>query len=426
MLRFCRIINLNGKINMMHIELNEDVKYIINRLKKAGFEAYAVGGCIRDSIMGLSPGDWDITTNAKPYEIKRYFKRSIDTGIEHGTVTLLINKNAYEVTTYRVDGKYSDGRHPDGVMFCSSLTEDLKRRDFTINAMAYNDDEGLIDSFGGSEDIKKRTVRCVGDPNERFLEDGLRMLRAVRFCAVLDFKMEKNTYEAIKLLHKRLSSVSSERIFIELDKILRSKHPEYIRFIFESGLYKYCFREFDKIDISDIELLVYAGDLPNKRYMRWAAFMRNLDVGTIKAILRGLKADNESINKTSVLAQFIKEDIPDSKSGLKRLLLKIGKELLEAVIIIKSSKLAKYDAKLGYLDAKQLEKIKNNLNEIYKYNEPYSIDMLDIDGSTLINLGIKEGPQIGIILKKLLEQVIERPEINSRDILLGCVKDIMS
>ena len=184
----------------MYIELPEKVKRIINTIQSAGYEAYAVGGCIRDSILGRTPDDWDITTSAQPMQVKALFGHTIDTGIVHGTVTVMLEKEGFEVTTYRIDGKYEDGRHPKEVIFTPSLEEDLKRRDFTINAMAYNEKEGMIDLFGGREDMRAGKIRCVGDAAQRFSEDALRIMRAVRFSAQLGYQIEQNTAEAIKLL----------------------------------------------------------------------------------------------------------------------------------------------------------------------------------------------------------------------------------
>ena len=175
----------------MHIHLPDKVKKIIETIESGGYEAYAVGGCVRDSILGRVPDDWDITTSASPQEIKNLFRRTVDTGIQHGTVTVIMEREGFEVTTYRIDGEYEDSRHPKEVTFTSNLTEDLKRRDFTINAMAYNDREGLVDAFGGIKDMKARLVRCVGNPRERFGEDALRMMRAVRFSAQLGYGMEE-------------------------------------------------------------------------------------------------------------------------------------------------------------------------------------------------------------------------------------------
>lgn len=208
----------------MILEIPKNAEIILHILEKAGYEAYVVGGCVRDSILGRSPDDWDITTSAKPEQVKALFHRTVDTGLQHGTVTVLMEKEGYEVTTYRVDGEYEDGRHPKEVTFTASLKEDLKRRDFTINAMAYNPSSGLVDLFGGLEDIERKIIRCVGDPLERFTEDALRIMRAVRFSAQLGFTIEEETRKALKVLAPNLKHVSAERIQVELVKLLMSPH----------------------------------------------------------------------------------------------------------------------------------------------------------------------------------------------------------
>ena len=234
------------------VQLPEDVKTIITTLEKAGYEAYAVGGCIRDSVLGRTPGDWDITTSARPDDIKKAFRRTVDTGIEHGTVTVLLGDNAYEVTTYRVDGDYKDLRHPAEVTFTSSLEEDLKRRDFTINAMAYNEAAGLVDLYGGQNDLERKLVRCVGDPDERFNEDALRILRAVRFAAQLDFEIEAGTKAAVARHAANLSAVSKERILTELSKLICSAHIEKAVMLDELGLSEYIAEGFALTDLPHI------------------------------------------------------------------------------------------------------------------------------------------------------------------------------
>ena len=212
----------------MIINLPEDVRHIINKLADEGYEAYAVGGCVRDSVIGRVPDDWDITTSARPEDVKRIFRRTVDTGIEHGTVTVMIGREGYEVTTFRIDGEYKDSRHPENVEFTASLKEDLKRRDFTINAMAYNEQEGIVDLFGGMDDIQSGIIRCVGNPADRFAEDALRMLRAVRFSAQLGYDIDKDTAAAIEELAGTIAAVSKERIHTEIGKTIMSSHPEYI------------------------------------------------------------------------------------------------------------------------------------------------------------------------------------------------------
>ena len=227
------------------IKMPGKVNKIIGVLQEAGFEAYAVGGCIRDSLLGRTPNDWDITTSAKPMEVKALFSHTIDTGIQHGTVTILLDREGFEVTTYRIDGEYEDGRHPKEVSFTGSLEEDLKRRDFTINALAYNETAGLIDIFEGQKDLKDGIIRCVGNAEERFTEDALRMLRAIRFSAQLGYRIEENTLAAIHKLAGNLEKISAERIQTELLKLMVSPHPDYLRTAYECGVTKVFFPEFD-------------------------------------------------------------------------------------------------------------------------------------------------------------------------------------
>lgn len=231
--------------NTTMIELPERVKEILDTIMEAGYEAYAVGGCIRDSILGRKPNDWDITTSASPYEIKELFRRTVDTGIQHGTVTVMMDKEGFEVTTYRIDGDYKDGRHPSEVTFTASLKEDLRRRDFTINAMAYNEQNGLVDIFGGMQDIADGVIRCVGEPRERFSEDALRIMRAVRFSAQLGYQIEEKTKAAIEELAPTLKKISAERIQVELVKLVTSKHPEELLTAYETGITSVILPEFD-------------------------------------------------------------------------------------------------------------------------------------------------------------------------------------
>ena len=229
----------------MKLNIPSGAEIILNTLEQHGYEAYVVGGCVRDSILGRCPDDWDITTSASPEQVKALFRRTVDTGLQHGTVTVLIEKEGFEVTTYRVDGDYEDGRHPKEVRFTSNLKEDLKRRDFTINAMAYHPERGLVDLFGGVNDMEKKVIRCVGDPMERFQEDALRILRAVRFSAQLGFTIEASTKEAIGALAPNLKLVSAERIQVELVKLLVSPNPDYLRAAYETGVTAEFLPEFD-------------------------------------------------------------------------------------------------------------------------------------------------------------------------------------
>lgn len=231
----------------MRIDIPEKVEFIIKLLETAGFEAYAVGGCVRDSLLGREPKDWDITTNAFPEQVKEIFHHTIDTGIEHGTVTVMLNREGFEVTTYRIDGKYEDNRHPSEVLFTRNLADDLLRRDFTINAMAYNPEKGLVDIFNGREDLENKVIRAVGDPIKRFSEDALRIMRAVRFSSVLGFDIEEETGKAMKSLAKNLSDISAERVREELVKLVMGRHPERLLTAYEAGITKVVFPEWDRM-----------------------------------------------------------------------------------------------------------------------------------------------------------------------------------
>ncbi|MBR0153830.1 MAG: CCA tRNA nucleotidyltransferase, partial [Lachnospiraceae bacterium] len=223
-----------------------NAELILRSLEEAGHEAYIVGGCVRDALLGREPQDWDITTSALPEQVQALFRRTIDTGIQHGTVTVMFGKEAYEVTTYRIDGEYHDGRHPDQVTFTRSLEEDLKRRDFTINAMAYNPKRGLVDLFGGQKDLAERVIRAVGDARERFSEDALRMLRAVRFAGQLGFAIEEGTLEGIRALAPTLAKISQERIREELTKLLLSPQPELLETAIDTGMTAVILPEADR------------------------------------------------------------------------------------------------------------------------------------------------------------------------------------
>ncbi len=228
------------------INIPDKAKDVIGTIMTAGFEAYVVGGCVRDSVLGRTPEDWDITTSARPEQVKALFPHTVDTGLQHGTVTVMMGREGFEVTTYRIDGKYEDCRHPENVTFTPSLREDLQRRDLTINAMAYNEEQGLVDIFGGMEDISEGIVRCVGDPRERFREDALRILRAIRFSAQLGYVIEEGTRKAAAELAPLLSKISAERIQTELVKLLVSPHPEYLRLAYECEVTAVFLPEFDK------------------------------------------------------------------------------------------------------------------------------------------------------------------------------------
>ena len=402
----------------MIIDLPKNVENIIGSLEEHGFEGFAVGGCVRDSLLKKTPKDWDITTDALPEDMKKIFKKTFDTGIAHGTVTVLMDGVGYELTTYRVDGNYSDGRHPDSVSFSKSLSEDLCRRDFTINAMAYSNKKGIVDLFDGRKDLQNGIIRAVGDAKKRFDEDALRMLRAVRFAAQLGFKIDDDTFEAIKEKAKLLSNVSKERIFVELNKSLCGDFAQNIKMVYTSGLYRYIGKEFSKLDENIYDF--YPRKFPNKKHMYWAAFLENIEnVEAVKKILFELKSDNATKNNTYLLVKELKNPLPSSDEDIRWSLHRIGADLFcDYIEILRSDK-----KNIDILD--KIDTIENRYSQILKENHAYEISMLDITGKDLMDIGISKGPKIGEVLEFLLKKVIENPLNNEKSSLLRLAKEFI-
>lgn len=402
----------------MIIDLPKNVENIIGSLEEHGFEGFAVGGCVRDSLLKKTPKDWDITTDALPVDMKKIFKKTFDTGIAHGTVTVLMDGVGYELTTYRIDGNYSDGRHPDSVSFSKSLSEDLCRRDFTVNAMAYSNKKGIVDLFDGRKDLQNGIIRAVGDAKKRFDEDALRMLRAVRFAAQLGFKIDDDTFEAIKEKAKLLSKVSKERIFVELNKSLCGDFAQNIKMVYTSGLYRYIGKEFAKLDKSIYDF--YPRKFYNKKHMYWAVFLENIEnVEAVKKILFELKSDNATRNNTYLLVKELKNPMPSSDEDIRWSLHRIGADLFcDYIEILKSDK-----ENVDILD--KIDTIENRYNLILKENHAYEISMLDITGKDLMDIGISKGPKIGEVLEFLLKKVIENPLNNEKSSLLRLAKEFI-
>ena len=436
---------------MYKIQLPEKVNTIIQTLQAHGYEAYAVGGCVRDSILGRIPDDWDITTSATPLETKSLFSRTFDTGIEHGTITVLLDKEAFEVTTYRVDGKYEDSRHPKEVTFTRSLKEDLLRRDFTINAMAYNDAEGLVDIFGGIEDLQAKTIRCVGNAKARFGEDALRILRAVRFAAQLGFEIEDVTRYGILELAPTLANISAERIQVELIKMLVSPNPTMMRTAYELGITKVILPEFDAMmetaqetkhhmytvgehtlkaleciradKVLRLTMLLHDIGKPAMKTFdeNGAAHFKMHDVKSAemtKAILKRLKFDNDTLNKVHKLVQFHDYRIPATAKSVRKAMNLIGTELFPAYLEVQradtlAQSLYHREEKLANLDGKYA-----CYQEILEKQQCVALKDLAITGSDLIAAGMQPGKQIGVILNGLLEMVIEDPSLNTKEKLM--------
>ena len=376
-----------------------------------GFEAYVVGGCVRDSLLGREPGDWDITTSAKPEEVKDIFKRTIDTGIQHGTVTVMIDHEGYEVTTYRIDGEYEDGRHPKNVEFTSNLLEDLKRRDFTINAMAYSSSQGLVDAFGGKMDLDQGIIRCVGRSVDRFTEDALRILRAIRFAGQLGFSIDDETMDAISVIAPNMAKVSKERIQVELTKLLLSGYPEKINLVYEKGIAPYigeCWEKAGRYGLDHMELIK---NLPESKHMRWAGFLRRGSSAEAESVLKELKMDNDTIYRVKSLVSEWKEDITGDKPSIRRIMSRLEPSLFDDLLIIKEVFYREYpDTDLG-----QVQKL---AEEIRAAGDCISLKSLAVTGQDLLAAGMKPGPKLGEVLGHMLEIVLEFPEFNTREYLL--------
>lgn len=403
---------------MVRIELPKDVKYIIDVLMKNGYEAYAVGGCVRDSILGRVPGDWDITTSALPNQVKALFKRTIDTGIQHGTVTIMLGKTGYEVTTYRIDGDYEDSRHPKNVEFTPNLEEDLKRRDFTINAMAYNDEHGIVDIFDGMSDIKSGIIRCVGRAHDRFTEDALRILRAVRFSAQLGFEIEAATREAAGELAPTLVKISRERIHTELNKLLLSDNPDYFAVVYELGVMGVIIPELAVADGESVEKLKVLIKR-TKRCLpeRYAALLSVIGKDKTKAVLRGLKLDNATIAMAVKLVEYLKMTPVHSEMQVRHYINEVGKEDALRVLDFNLSFASDEEYK-GYTDMRII------CVTVLERGDCTSLKELKITGKLLMDSGFEAGKQLGEVLSELLNEVLDNPSLNETEHLLARAKEL--
>ena len=393
----------------VRIQLPYEVEWVIGKIRDAGYEAFAVGGCVRDTLLGRTPEDWDVTTSARPEAVKAIFERTVDTGLQHGTVTVLKNRKGYEVTTYRIDGEYHDGRHPDSVEFTPNLLEDLKRRDFTINAMAYSHETGIVDEFGGMEDLKAGIVRCVGRPEDRFTEDALRLLRALRFSAQLGFEIEESTYAAIKTIAPNLAKVSKERVQAELTKLLLSAHPERIRLLKETGLSAQIVPGFDAVFAP--ALFSKLSRLPAEKSLRWAGFLLCQSTKQAEAVLKSLKMDNETIGNVSRMIEGAKETLPLEKPAVRRAMSRYTPYQLEGALKLKEL--------MGSPDAEEIRRLRE---EIIRDGDCVSLKDLAVKGRDLLEAGVERGPMVGEILNHLFNLVLLYPEKNDRELLLKEVR----
>ena len=444
----------------MQIVLPKKVNKIIRTLQDAGYEAYAVGGCVRDSLLGKTPNDWDITTSADPYEVKSLFRRTFDTGIKHGTVTVLMGNDSYEVTTYRIDGLYEDSRHPKEVTFTSDLKEDLLRRDFTINAMAYNESAGLVDEFNGLKDLENGTIRAVGNARERFSEDALRILRALRFSAQLDYEIEDGTREAIRELAPTLSNISAERIRTELMKLLGSDHPDNIRDGYELGITRVILPEFDLMmetpqntpyhswnagehtlraiieavkedhvfsqkDMGYIRLALLFHDMgkpasrttdENGRDHFYGHPEKSEEIA--RDIMKRLKFDNETIKKVCPLVRYHDTKPKLTPYDIRKFMVRVGPELMDMLFVVKRADMnAHSDYRRDEREAYE-KGLEAACRETVENGDCLSLKELAVNGKDLIGAGLKPGKAIGDALEAMLEYVLKDPSRNSKEKLM--------
>ncbi|MBQ3060967.1 MAG: CCA tRNA nucleotidyltransferase [Lachnospiraceae bacterium] len=414
--------------NGMSIIMPQKVAYIIDTLYERGYEAFAVGGCIRDSLLGIVPKDWDITTDALPTEIKHIFPHTVDTGIEHGTVTVIIDREGFEVTTYRIDGEYEDARHPKNVEFTSNLKLDLMRRDFTINAMAYNYKMGLVDEFDGEGDLKQGIIRCVGDATKRFDEDALRILRAIRFSARFGFLIDEDTKEGIRSKSHLLCKISAERIKAEMDKILISKYPERLLFAAKNGVFDaVLIKVGDHLKTKDGEntidnikklhrLYLDSENVTDEKEllaMCWTLLIYDYSLEDAKEHYKNLKSDNYLLKLSMALIKSKTETLLEDEYAIRKMANKMGVDIMPCIFLIRES-VTKDEAQIDYI---------RRCEEIFErqLRNGYCMELksMNITGTELIQAGIKPGKNMGDILRHLLEHVLKNPKDNIRENLIN-------
>ena len=441
----------------MDITISDGAKSILERLNNAGFRSYVAGGAVRDLIMNKMPNDYDIATDAKPDDVKKLFRKTIDTGIKHGTVTVIENGEGYEITTFRKDGAYSDNRHPSEIEYVKDKRIDCLRRDFTINAMMYNPESGLVDFFCGRRDIRKHIIRCVGKPEDRFKEDALRMLRAVRFKAQLGFEIEERTELAIRKYAVLIKKVSKERILAELNKILLSDNPDGVRDLHRLGLLKFilpelerCFgeKQRNKFHIYDVgeHIMQTIKNTPPDLILRWAALLHDTGKPCCSSVdsngiihfyghhresrritvdvLHKLHMDSNSIRDIALLVENHDYRVEPSFGAVKRMMSKTGADLFEKLLTLQKADNA---AKNPELLPEKLKRIDGGLEiyrEVLAKNQPYRVTDLVLNGRDLMEIGYRQGKEIGDTLKALLDEVIIRPELNTRAYLVKRAKEM--
>lgn len=427
----------------MHIKIPDKVKFIIDTFYENNYEAFMVGGCIRDFLLSKEPKDYDIATSALPNITESLFEKTIPTGIKHGTITVLLDKEPFEVTTYRVEGEYKDNRRPDEISFVTNIKDDLSRRDFTINAFAYNSKEGLKDYFNGLEDLQNKIIRTVGDSNKRFNEDALRMMRAIRFASQLDFNIEKSTLDGIKKNKNLLKNISSERIRDELCKLLLSDNPRKgLNLLKDCGVLDVIIPELTSLigfnhktkdyneDLFDHTLSVVE-NTPNDLILRLSALFHdigkpkvndNISEDITRKILTRLHFDNKTIKSVCILIkEYMNVLVNSTDIDIKRFINRTSKENIYSLLEFQKAHVL--SLKNSDLDLYELNNMKNKIDNIINSNIPLSIKDLNIDGSILTKeLNLKPGKVIGETLNYLLEVVLNNPNLNNETILLEKAK----
>ncbi len=430
---------------------------VLERLHELGYEACVVGGCVRDSLLGMTPEDWDITTSATPGQVKQAFARTIDTGEKHGTVTVRMDGESLEVTTYRIDGDYADHRHPDQVQFTPDLEEDLKRRDFTINAMAYNDKDGLIDLFHGVDDLKRGVIRCVGDARERFTEDALRIFRAVRFCAKLGFELDPQTKKAAADMAPSLRYVSAERIHMELEKLLVSDHPEMIRLAWECGITKVILPEFDaemeavqnnahhRITVGEHTIRTMCACDPD-RILRLTMLLHDSGKPVCQTIDdKGVYHYHGHAAPGAVIAEKVCERLKYDKAtertvvhlirnhslypelsheGVRRAVVQLGEDLFPLFLKVKRADISGQSIEVQEKKFKYMDEMESIYRMILARGDCLSLKTLAVTGNDLIAAGIPRGRKIGEILNILLDEVLSDPSRNEKTYLLSRASEL--
>ena len=395
------------------MNIPKQVVYIIEQLEKNGFEGFIVGGCVRDYILGFLPKDFDITTDALPQDIKNIFDYTIDTGIEHGTVTVVLDKQNFEITTYRIDGEYKDNRRPENVTFSKKIEEDLSRRDFTMNAIAYSIKRGFVDPFCGIDDIKNKLIKGVGDADTRFKEDALRMMRGVRFSAQLGFDIEDETFLAIKTNAKLIENISIERTRDEFLKLIKSDYIEKLNLLEETKLYKYFIPEIEPIFKNYKKNIFILKKL--SKDLRLTFLLSHLDEKIGEEVLKRLKLDNKTIKETKTIIQYFNYNFVDNRVETRKLMSIIEPDLFKKILEIKFCiSLIENDL----IKCKKYDNIFDEIDETIRKNHCFSLKTLAIKGNDLKQIGITDGKKIGDCLKLALNIVLEQPDKNEKDWLL--------